>query len=228
MDTVLGLMAKEPVAGRVKTRLAAGTSPAFAARVAEAFLLDQLERLQVVAARRLLVYDPPAAAAYFRSACPPGWELSPQTPGDLGTRLRAIFAAQFDRGAHAVVLVGTDSPTLPMALIAAAFERLADHDLVLGPATDGGYYLIGLRQPKLTLFEGIDWGTATVLAQTVARLEEGARLALLPPWYDVDTLDDWQALAGHLAALIRAGTDPGLPRTRHLVSAYGRGSRPTL
>jgi glycosyltransferase A (GT-A) superfamily protein (DUF2064 family) len=86
--------------------------------------------------------------------------------------------------------------------------------VVLGPATDGGYYLIGCARGVPPVFDGVGWGGPRVLAETVARLgATPARLALLPPWYDVDTLADWWALRGHLAALRRAGLDADVPHT---------------
>jgi glycosyltransferase A (GT-A) superfamily protein (DUF2064 family) len=95
-------------------------------------------------------------------------------------------------------------------------------DVVLGPATDGGYYLVGCGSTRAPLFEGIDWGTGRVLAQTVAALADPRwRLAVLPPWYDVDTPDDWAFLCGHLAALRRAGIDPGVPFTEALIREGG-------
>jgi glycosyltransferase A (GT-A) superfamily protein (DUF2064 family) len=88
---------------------------------------------------------------------------------------------------------------------------------VLGPATDGGYYLVGCGRRPPPIFEDVAWGGPTVLAESVARLADPAwRLALLPPWYDVDTRDDWRMLCGHLAALRRAGLDPGVPHTEAL------------
>ena len=215
---VLGLFAKLPQAGAVKTRLAASSSPEWAARVATAFLRDALERLAPIPARRVLAYTPAAARSYFAALAQDRFGLFPQAVGDLGRRMAAFFATQFETGAGAVVLVGTDSPTLPPALVEQAFRELQDADVVLGPAADGGYYLAGLARPALGLFEGIAWGTSRVLAETLLRLPDaGWRLALLPPWYDVDTLEDWRMLQGHVAALRRAGLDPGLPHTEPLL-----------
>jgi glycosyltransferase A (GT-A) superfamily protein (DUF2064 family) len=122
-----------------------------------------------------------------------------------------------------VVVVGADSPTLPTAFIEQAFDQLADKDVALGPATDGGYYLIGCARRVPPIFSGMTWSGRTVLEETVARLgDPSIRLALLPPWYDVDTLDDWRALRGHLAALRRAGIDPGVPRTESLCQSGPR------
>src|SRR5262245_11705482 len=131
--------------------------------------------------------------------------------------MEAFFRARFASGAERVVLLGTDSPTLPVAWVEAAFARLDAADVVLGPATDGGYYLIGCARRVPQVFTGVAWGRPTVLAETVARLTDPRRrLALLPPWYDLDTITDWQMLQGHLRALRRAGIDPGVPHLEQL------------
>jgi rSAM/selenodomain-associated transferase 1 len=217
---VLGLFAKEPRPGQVKKRLAAHTSPAWAARVAEAFLLDTLERLTPIAADRVVAFTPSTASGYFAEICQDRMRLIPQAEGNLGQRMAAFFAEQFEADAGAVILVGTDSPTLQASFILQAFQELERSDVVIGPSTDGGYYLIGCTRLMPELFEGIRWSTSLVLADTVASLRgRGWRLALLPPWYDVDTLDDWRMLQGHVMAQRRAGLDPGVPHTESVMSA---------
>jgi rSAM/selenodomain-associated transferase 1 len=211
----LGIFAKEPRPGRVKSRLAAQTNPAWAAEVAAAFLHDFVERLVVLEARRVLVFDPPQAREYFEKVARNRFTLVPQSAGDLGQRLAAFVRQELDAGAEQVVLLGADSPTLPPGHVEQAFRELARADVVLGPATDGGYYLLGCARRLPPVFDGIAWGGPRVLHDTVARLG-GWKLALLPPWYDVDTLNDWWALRGHLAALRQAGFDPGVPRTEAL------------
>jgi rSAM/selenodomain-associated transferase 1 len=217
---VLGLFAKRPDPGRVKTRLAAQASPEWAARVADAFLRDTVERLSHSADRRVLVFAPDDARSCFAGLAGESFALMPQADGDLGRRLAVFLGGELAAGARAVVVVGTDSPTLPPALVEQAFTELERADVVLGPATDGGYYLLGCAGRLPPVFDGIAWGGRRVLAETVARLAEpGWRLAVLPPWYDVDTLDDWWVLCGHLAALRRAGIDPGVPRTEMLTQS---------
>ncbi|OAI54513.1 hypothetical protein AYO44_14825 [Planctomycetaceae bacterium SCGC AG-212-F19] len=210
---VLGIFAKQPIPGQVKTRLAKVTSPEWAARVAEAFLRDTLARLATIPVRRVLAYAPEEAGANFAALAGPDVTLVPQVGADLGERLSYFFLSQCEAGATATVVVGTDSPTLPVAWVEQAFAELEHADIVLGPATDGGYYLIGIGERMPPIFDGVRWGTEQVLADTIARLPADFRLALLPPWYDVDSLADWQMLRGHLAAMLRAGMDPGLPRT---------------
>jgi rSAM/selenodomain-associated transferase 1 len=215
---VLGLFAKWPAPGTVKTRLACGDA-AWGIRAAQAFLLDALQRLAAaVDAHRVLAFAPAERQADFAAVAANRFTLTPQGEGDLGQRLAAFVDRHLEAGARAVVVVGTDSPTLPVEYIEHAFTELENADVVLGPATDGGYYLIGCGPQHPPLFENISWSSARVLADTIAALTDPRwRLSLLPPWYDVDTPDDWTMLCGHLAALRRAGLDPAVPHTEALL-----------
>ncbi len=220
VERALGVFAKWPAPGQVKTRLAEAASDEWAVRVATAFLADTLDRLDRIDARRLIAFTPAEAEASFAELARGRYDLTPQGPGDLGERLARFVAARLGEGTAAVV-VGTDSPTLPPAFVEQAFEELRHADIVLGPATDGGYYLVGCRRLHPSLFSAIDRGGASVLQQTVERLADPAwRLAVLPPWYDIDDLQDWQMLVGHLAALRRAGIDPGVPHTEALAREF--------
>jgi rSAM/selenodomain-associated transferase 1 len=217
MNRVLGLFAKWPEAGAVKTRLAALRGADWAARVAEAFLRDTLMRLKTVAARRVVVFAPAEARPAFAALAGTDFALLPQSDGVLGRRLSDFLRYEQNSGSKAVVMVGTDSPTLPVAYVEHAFAELEKSEVVLGPACDGGYYLLGCSRVVPPIFDNITWGGARVLADTVAALVDPRwRLAVLPPWYDVDTPDDWAMLCGHLAALRRAGVDPGVPHTESL------------
>ncbi|KAM3095816.1 TIGR04282 family arsenosugar biosynthesis glycosyltransferase [Phormidesmis sp. 146-12] len=116
---------------------------------------------------------------------------SSQHSGDLGDRLSQAFQSAFDRSAKSVIAIGTDCPDLDASILAIAFEKLQTHDLVLGAATDGGYYLIGLRHFMPDLFVGVAWSTAIVLQQTVAIAEKlGCSIAYLPVLSDVDRPED--------------------------------------
>jgi rSAM/selenodomain-associated transferase 1 len=216
----LGVFAKEPRPGSVKTRLAAVHGSDWSARVAAAFLLDTLERFASFPARRVLAFAPPDAGPFFQQVAGARFHPTPQADGDLGRRMAAFVADRLREGAGKIVLLGTDSPTLPVAYVEQAFAELDNADVVLGPATDGGYCLLGCERRLPPIFEGISWGGPRVLADTVSRLADPAwRLALLPPWYDVDTPHDLQVLRGHLAALRRAGLDPLAPRTEQLLQS---------
>ena len=184
--------AKAPRAGAVKTRLCPPLSPEEAARLARAFLDDTLEAaapLRKVADLFLALDEDaakvPAAARRLR-----------QRGGHLGERLVHLFADVFAEGYEQVCVVGSDAPHLPAAFLVEAFGRLAQNDVALGPADDGGYYLVALRAPAPELFGGdIGWGGPGVLADTLARAAEAGRTAgLLPPWYDIDTPHDLRRL----------------------------------
>src|SRR5262245_23401301 len=162
---IVSLFAKRPRPGEVKTRLAAATSPDFAARVADAFLRDTVHRLAALDVPLILVYTPDDAEFFFADLAKGRFPLAPQGGGDLGHRLSRFVEARFRAGATALVLVGADSPTLPVAFVDQAFRELERCDVVLGPAADGGYYLIGCSRFHPWLFDGITWGTSAVLGE---------------------------------------------------------------
>jgi rSAM/selenodomain-associated transferase 1 len=231
---VLGIFGKRPEPGRVKTRLAAAHGPEFAARAAEAMLFDTLDRwagpdgLVAPGGRVVLVFDPPDAGPWFDERCPEALALQPQADGHLGARMRAFFEGEFEDGATRVVLIGADSPTLDPTFVLSAFLLLDHKDVVLVPAADGGYALIGCRPPLApSIFEeGVPWSTAGVLEATVERVHAARRsLAVLPPWYDVDTPESWAMLRGHVLGMLAAGKDDvGLPRTLGLILEGPAGS----
>lgn len=216
----LGLFAKFPEPGRVKTRLAERIGPLAAADLAVAMTADLLDRFRSTADHRRLGYAPATLEAerYFRQAAGPAWELWPQPERDLGGRMHAFLAAANPGPNDVTVLIGSDSPSLPEAIVAEAFTRLLDANCVLGPATDGGYYLIGCRGAPAEIFREMDWSQPTVLTQTVQRAKEhSVRLAELPPWYDIDTLQDLQMLSGHLRLSQAAGGNVVAPKTALVV-----------
>jgi len=199
---MLGIFAKAPVPGRVKTRLAAdiGEGPAaeWYARAIEAVFrtTDALS----VPVQRVLFFDPPDAEASFADMEHVPDMRVPQTSGDLGARMHKAFGWCFAHGARAVALIGTDAPTLPASLIDAAWSGLERADVVLGPATDGGYYLIALHEPRPRLFSNMPWSTNVVLDATVARAEQAElRVHQLATWQDVDTAADLAALGAEWA-----------------------------
>ena len=151
---VLAVMAKAPRAGLVKTRLCPPLSPDEAAELARAFLLDAVDQVRsVAAARPAMAYAPVDARAFFH-ALAPDFALVAQRGDDLGARLSHAFEDLLADGAPGAIVIGSDVPTLPSAVLAAALDRLAGADLVLGPSEDGGYYLIGLREPRAGALRG--------------------------------------------------------------------------
>ncbi|HMF18056.1 MAG TPA: TIGR04282 family arsenosugar biosynthesis glycosyltransferase [Gemmataceae bacterium] len=217
----LGIFAKEPRPGQVKSRLAAATSPEWAARIADAFLRDTIARLARVEAQRFLVYSPDQSKENFAALAGNQYQLIPQADGDLGRRMEQFIVGQLWSGAQRIVIVGSDSPSLPAEWIEDAFRQLDEVNLVIGPATDGGYYLLGCAGSAPPIFDNIPWGSEKVLSETISRLSDPAwRVALLPPWYDVDSVADLWALKGHIDALRRSGTDPRLPHTEKLLQDF--------
>jgi uncharacterized protein len=153
-----------------------------------------------------------------------GLESLPQRGADLGERLRHTLEDLLGRGHRSVVVIGSDSPTLAPARIRSAFARLEEGaEVVLGPADDGGYYLIGARRLVPPLFSEIPWGTARVLERTIGALEaEGIAPALLPPWYDIDRPEDLARARDDLAA----PGDRFVPaRTAAFIEALARAGR---
>ena len=155
-------------------------------------LLDTLDGVAAPGIRRVIAVDPPSASNEIRAFAPPDVEVMPQISGSLGQRMRALMADLFERGARGVAVVGSDLPDIAPRMITAAFATLVgDPDgLVLGPAADGGYYLIAATRPP-EVFDGIEWGSQYVLGQTQAvALRAGLRVSLLETMSDVDSADD--------------------------------------
>ena len=226
------VFARAPVAGQVKTRLFRADQEAAqaalgrtlsaqdAALLHAAFVEDTLEKGARCgfASRWLYMADASEHATLLRLAATYGYACRVQQGRDLGARMAAAFDERLTSAGHlaepqaapGVILVGTDSPTLPMAYLQEAASALtAGCDLVLGPASDGGYYLSGLRRPLPCLFPvDMPWGTAEVLPQTLRRLRllaaEGVQSHLLPFFYDCDTPADLRLLREHLALSMAA------------------------
>lgn len=195
-------MLKAPRRGEVKTRLAreVGDERALAIyRRLVAWQLRQLAPLQQSQrdggdVRVEIHFTPSDAQGEFRARPDDRLHFEPQCDGDLGDRLAGAMASAFSRGAGRVVFLGGDCPFAVTELLRDAESALAGNDVVLAPAEDGGYCLIGLAGNFAEVFQEIDWGSERVLAQTRARIEAaGLRLQLLPEARDVDTLADWQA-----------------------------------
>lgn len=206
----LVVFGKAPIPGQVKTRLCPPLTPDEAATLQGSLVLDVVERAR--AAAKSAQYDcvfacsPSREHIFFKVLEDrQGLRLLDQVGDDLGARMHRTFQDMFGQGYHQVVIVGTDVPTLPGSTFVAAFRSLKDHDLVLGPALDGGYYLIGLNRPAPDLFAGIPWSTDQVAALTRKKAEGlGLKTALLSPYRDLDRLEDLQALIGEAKATPKA------------------------
>jgi uncharacterized protein len=197
------VLAKEPVAGRVKTRLCPPCTPAAAAMLALAALADTLDAALASGARRVVLALDGRPGAW----CPPGVEVVGQGAGTLDRRLTTAWAAATSGPA---VLIGMDTPQVTAADLDAALGALADHDAVLGPASDGGWWALGLRRPHPRAFAGVPMSRADTGARQHARLTAlGLRTAPLPVRTDVDTWDDAVTVAraapgGRFAAAVDA------------------------
>jgi rSAM/selenodomain-associated transferase 1 len=199
----LAIMAKAPRVGAVKTRLCPPLRAPEAAELARGWLLDTVDRVRVVAgARPIMAYAPVEAQGQFEEAAP-GFALIAQRGRDLGERQLHLIEDVIGLGLQAALVIGTDSPTLPRECLdeAVSLVMAPDVDVVLGPAEDGGYYLIGMRAPCPALFEHMPWSTPRVLGRTLERAQRlGLRVACLPTWFDVDTGADLERLRVELEA----------------------------
>jgi len=218
----LGVFVKRAAPGEVKTRLAGALGAVAASDLYRQLVGDTIEVAVGLRRARLVAFFAPADA---RDACaelvalpptpgrpsgrprvsgsaPAEAILVPQSDGDLGSRMAAAFERLFADGAGRAILIGSDCPLVDRRLLETAGRLLGRHDLVLGPTADGGYWLIGLRAPQPTLFQGVRWSTPTVLETTLAHAQElGLSIARVAELSDLDTPVD---LAGLEAALLAA------------------------
>jgi uncharacterized protein len=206
VTAAIGIVCKAPKSGATKSRLAVSIGADAAAQLASCFLRDVAAAIEAVpeqvGRRGYGVYAPAGAEDVLRRLFPPSFGLVLQADADLGNVLfgatQHLLAASHD----CVVLINGDSPTLPTRLLIQAIERLRmpGDRVVLGPAADGGYYLIGLKHPHRAVFTDISWGTASVAGTTLLRAHGAAlECALLPEWYDVDDAESYRWLRDELA-----------------------------
>jgi hypothetical protein len=220
MQTLI-IVARRPLAGATKTRLCPPLDGETAAALYECFLRDTLlNARRVPGVQPVIIYTPEDAGSYFAELAP-DFQARPQHGADLGHRLAHAFDEALAVAETRAVAIGTDSPDLPHRYISGAFALLAGGaDLVLGPADDGGYYLIGLRRPQPRLFHEVPMSTASVLKDTLTLARElGLRSELLPPWYDIDTHSDlrrFQANVERGDASIAPNTRAFLAQSRFL------------
>lgn len=210
---LLIIMARRPEPGRAKTRLCPPLTLEEAALLYEGMLRDTLELVgSLVGVSPAIAVSPVGSEDYFRTLAPDAL-LIDQGEGELGVRLAHTTAAAFAYGARAVAVMSSDSPAVTLDALAQSFHLLADHDLVLGPSEDGGYYLAALCRPIPALFTEVTMSTPRVLHDTLAVATRlGLRVALLPLSYDVDSAAD----------LVRLQADPApLRHTRAALARLG-------
>jgi len=189
MDKALIIFAKNLEEGTVKTRLAKDIGPVNALIVYK-HIVDHTRKItSEVDADRLLFYSSfiPESDEWPAS----DFETHLQIGDNLGLRMLNAFNLAFSRGYRHVIIIGSDCLELTGSLMSTAFDRLNDHDFVIGPANDGGYYLLGMNSPHEALFRNKEWSTSSVFPQTVAQINDlSDTVHILPELNDIDTIDD--------------------------------------
>lgn len=181
------IFAKYPEPGRVKTRLARTVGPVEAARLYRGMVETVVKKTTPVNGEyhQTMYFDPPERVREFKQWFP--LQMKKQCSGDLGHRMLDAFQMSFANGSERVVVIGTDCTEIDRALLCDAFQKLETADLILGPAKDGGYYLIGMKATHPLLFEEISWSTTKVLQETLHKAKEGGlKVTLLPLLADID------------------------------------------
>ena len=225
MKTCVIVFAKNPIPNAVKTRLIPSLSPEQAATLYAAFLTDWCEALaELPDAALIIAYTPADAQPDLQALIGDDAIYVRQTGTGLGERLTSATQWAAEHGYTKILLVGSDSPTLPISYISQALTLLDSRNIVIGPSTDGGYYLIGFSIETLAttiphVFENVAWSTAEVFQQTVARIHAAeTTLGLLPPWYDIDRAEDLAFLHAHISAMRLAGDSVQAVRTESLLT----------
>lgn len=218
------VMVKAPMAGTVKTRLTPPLSPDDAVQLAAAFAQDVVAGVTQAEVAVVIAHAPAEGRPLLEALLPSGLHWTPQRGENLGERMfQAMIDAQA-QGFGPLIVIGTDSPTLPTAFLTQAISalHLDDADITLGPTEDGGYYLVGTQRPLPGLFDAVAWSTPLAFAQTADNaVRLGLRCLALPPWYDIDTSDDLDRLRREVLA------DPAVMR-RIPATAQWLKSHPTV
>jgi rSAM/selenodomain-associated transferase 1 len=214
MTLSVALFAKPPRPGAVKTRLSPSLPATEAALLFQAFLSDAAARVRAQPRARRILYLAEGLAEGEADDWASGFdEVRLQAGADLGERMARAFDEMLPAPGNRAVVIGADSPDLPADTLPRAAEALDRCDLVLGPARDGGYYLVGLSRRAPELFRGVTWGGAEVFAES---MEHARRLGLhaetLPPWWDVDEPADLVALIGRMLGEDSARRAPATAR----------------
>ena len=199
MKDLLIVFAKEPAKDKVKTRLSRCLTAGRRLKLYKAFLKDTLNIVKNIRAEKILAYDSNKSPGYLRSIAG-GLSLYKQRGRGLGQSMHNAFKFAKDNKASKIVIIGTDSPDLPVGFIRQAFKRLETKDVVLGPSRDGGYYLIGLKEPCKDIFSSVKGSTPQVFKKTIENCKrKGKKISLLKSWYDVDTKDELLHLMAKIA-----------------------------
>ena len=227
----MAVMGKASAPGRTKTRLIPPLSAEDAAHLNTAFLKDIIGNLrrarQLAEIAPYVAFGPTGTAPFFRECLPTNLPLIECWLPNFGDCLELAITTLLRRGHAAACVLNADSPSLPTRLLVQAAHALAQpvNEIVIGPSTDGGYYLLGMKRTHHRLFEDIDWSTSRVFEQTCERASElGLRVTVLDPWYDVDDAEGLHRLRADLAleaSAVTSGMYPA-PCTRSALARMGR------
>ena len=199
LENVLIIFVKYPQAGFVKTRLAKEIGKVKASLLYRLFVETILARTEDTGFTRVIFYSPAHKRKQIKDWLGPNLKLYPQEEEVLGDRLSYAFRFAFEKGAKRVIVIGTDSPTLDREVVLDAFERLKNVQCVLGPALDGGYYLLGLSSFYREIFKGIEWSSDKVFNQTLESLKKlKIKFSLLDEDFDIDNINDLMILRRRL------------------------------
>lgn len=188
---------KYPVEGKVKTRLAAKLGEEIVIELYKSFVLDMLSTIQQLNVPFRICFYPDSARDKVKEWLGEKYAYMSQGGSNLGDRMKNALIHTFEEGFSRAILIGSDSPDLPATFLIEALQSLESHHAVIGPSSDGGYYLIGFSQAHFLLnaFDGISWSTENVFQQTIDVLEGHSKdVHILPQWFDVDTHTDLREL----------------------------------
>jgi hypothetical protein len=197
LDQSILMFVKNPEEGMVKSRLASSIGDTAALDLYRCFVKDMMEMLTGTGYPYIIYFHPPYARSTIVQWLGDTHLLLPQTGDNLGERMKNAFFEVFSKGYQNAILIGSDSPDLPGWLISEAFASLHNHDAIIGPSLDGGYYLIGFRADTFLpeVFDRMPWSTQEVFTRTIDILQkEDFLIHILPQWRDIDTFDDLKAL----------------------------------
>lgn len=220
-DHLILFFLKAPVRGAVKSRLAAVLGEDAALELYRNFVLDMLDTIGRSGLPCRVCYHPPDAGESVAAWLGRHRSYQAQAGNDVGERMERAFRSAFAEGVQRAVLIGSDIPDITPEILAGAVGQLAKNDAVLGPAQDGGYYLIGFRRDRFVpaVFHGMPWSTDSVFMRTMRTFDrEGRRAQVLPAWRDVDTAED-------LRDLMARRHDPLFTRSRTMRFLAGNRNR---
>ena len=198
MKECLIILAKRPIPGRVKTRLARDVGIESAAELSECFLMDLIENVKNLSIPKIISCDPKSSIEYFRNYNID--QLFIQRGNSIGERMYNSFMDCFKAGFSRAILIGSDSPDIPKSFFGDALSSLSAYDMVIGPTQDAGYYLIGFRRDTLSkdIFSEINWSTSRVWQETRLKIENnGVNCFTLPEWYDIDNISGLHHFFSH-------------------------------